>query len=188
MHGAKGKYKRAVPGRLTQSDNEKSKDDIMNHKVRVLFVCLGNICRSPTAEALFRHSVKERGLEDSFSIESCGLGTWNLGQPPHPDTQAILKANNIPFDGMRAKQLSTDTINSYDYILAMDQSNVEGLLKQGVDRDKVQFLTDYVESREGEDVPDPYYHGNFDEVFALIREGVNGLLDHILVETGLDTE
>lgn len=151
----------------------------MKRKARVLFVCLGNICRSPTAEAVFRSLVKAQGLADAVEIESCGMGTWNLGKPPHPDTQAVLKARGIPFDGMRAKNLSTDDINSYDYVIAMDRSNVEDLFKQGADPNKVQLLTAYVPGKEGQDVPDPYYYGDFDGVFDLIQEGVGRLLERI---------
>lgn len=155
----------------------------MSPTVSVLFVCLGNICRSPTAEAVFREKVKDEGLDELIDIESCGLGTWNLGNPPHPDTQAILKAKGIPFDGMRAKRLAAERINAYDYVIAMDHENVEGLQRLGIDNDKIQLLTEYVPGKEGEAVPDPYYFGNFEGVFDLIEAGVQGLLDHIKTNT-----
>lgn len=151
----------------------------MAKKISVLFVCLGNICRSPTAEAVFRVKVEAAGLQDRIDIESTALGSWNLGEPPHPETQAVLRQRNIPFDWIRAKRLSTEEIKGYDYIIAMDQSNVSELVRRGISRDRVQLLTDYIPGRQGEDVPDPYYYGNFTGVFDLIEEGVTGLLEHI---------
>lgn len=151
----------------------------MTDKVSVLFVCLGNICRSPTAEAVFRAKVREEGLEDVVEIASCGLGDWNLGNPPHPETQAVLKARGIPFEGMRAKLIDQSRAQGYDYIVAMDRENVRGLQRLGINEGKIHLLTDFIPGREGEDVPDPYYYGNFEGVFDLIEEGVVGLLDCI---------
>lgn len=160
----------------------------MQQPIRVLFVCLGNICRSPMAEALFRTCVQKAGLEEHIHIASTGLGTWNLGNPPHPDTQAILEEHDIPFDGMRSKVLETEKMNTYDYIIAMDQENVSELFRRGVARERVQFLTDYVPGKAGEDVPDPYYYGNFDGVFSLIQTGVQNVLEHIIQAHQLNAE
>lgn len=151
----------------------------MHHAVSVLFVCLGNVCRSPMAEAVLRAKVKAEGLEDVIRIESTALEDRNVGKPPHPDTQEVLRAHGIPFDGIASKMLSVDEINQYDYILAMDSMNVSTLLKMGAARDKVQLLTDYVKGKEGQDVPDPYFFGNFEGVYNVIEEGVTGLLQHI---------
>lgn len=151
----------------------------MDRKVRVLFVCLGNICRSPTAEAVFRAKVREANLGEVIDIASSGLGTWNLGEPPHPQSRAVMDARRISYDGMRAKVLTTKQMNAYDYIVAMDHSNIEELVRRGVDQTRLFLLTDFIPGREGEEVPDPYYYGNFEGVFDLIEEGVNGLLEHI---------
>lgn len=156
----------------------------MADKVRVLFVCLGNICRSPTAEAVMRAKVREEGLEDRFEIASSGLGTWNLGEPPHPKSRAILDAKGIPYDGMRAKVLRTQQMNQFDYIVAMDRENLAELRRRGVDMRKVYLLTDFIPGKEGEEVPDPYYYGNFEGVFDLIEQGVHGLLRTIKEQYG----
>lgn len=151
----------------------------MKDRVSVLFVCLGNICRSPTAEAVFRVKVAEAGLQDLIEIASCALGSWNIGQMPHPRTREVLDAHGIPYDGIRAKLIDVKKANAADYVVAMDRSNVDELLRLGVDRERVYLLTDFIPGREGEDVPDPYYYGNFEGVYELIEEGATGLLEHI---------
>lgn len=152
--------------------------------VRVLFVCLGNICRSPMAEAVFRARVKEKGWEDRFEIASCGTGKWHIGERPHPGTLEILDKHGIPHEGMRAQYLSGDEILSYDYIIAMDRSNVENLEKMDVPRERVQMLTDFVPGSEGIDVPDPYFDGRFDFVYDLVSTGTENLLRAIAEEKG----
>lgn len=151
----------------------------MRH-VRVLFVCLGNICRSPMAEAIFRARVAERGLAQRIEVASSGTGYWNLGQPPHRGTQKILKEKGISCDGMRAKVLSAEEILTYDYIVAMDASNVQTLIEMGVPKERIRRLTDYIPGKEGSDVPDPYYTGDFDETYELVDAGVDGLLAEII--------
>lgn len=168
------------------SRHYKCEDDCMQGKVSVLFVCLGNICRSPTAEAVFRAKVEEAGLSDRIEIASCGLGSWNLGQRPHPETRRVLDAHGISYDGIRAELIDPVRAKEFTYIVAMDHSNLEGLARLDIDEGRVHLLTDFIPGREGEEVPDPYYYGNFEGVYDLIEEGVLGLLDHIKDAHDLD--
>ena len=95
--------------------------------IHILFVCLGNICRSPMAEAIFREKVKKEGLADRIHVDSAGTGDWHIGKPPHQGTREILKANGISDEGLFARQIKTNDLNEYDYIIAMDTENVKNI-------------------------------------------------------------
>lgn len=151
-------------------------------KTSVLFVCLGNICRSPMAEAVFRAKVQEKNLADQIVVQSCGMGDWHIGAPPHEGTRSVLDEKGISYEGQKAKNLSTADILSYDYIVAMDNQNVADLVKVGVPKERIHLLSDFMPGQEGLEVPDPYYHNNFDEVFDIVSTGTQGLLDHILAQ------
>lgn len=155
--------------------------------VKVLFVCLGNICRSPMAEAIFRDLVKKEGLEENFVIDSAGTGNWHVGKPPHRGTQEILQKHAIDFSGIRARQISEEDLRTFDYIIAMDVENL-GNLRRLAGYNKVGFigrLLDFVLDSDLTDVPDPYYTGNFEEVYELIQKGCRHLLETIKKEKGL---
>jgi protein-tyrosine phosphatase len=155
--------------------------------VKVLFVCLGNICRSPMAEAIFRDLVKKEGLEDKIMIDSAGTGNWHIGKPPHEGTQQILRKNDIDFTGIRARQISEEDLQTFDYIIAMDVENV-GNLRRLAGYTKTGFigrLLDFVPDSDVADVPDPYYTGNFMEVYELIQKGCQHLLETIKKEKRL---
>lgn len=154
--------------------------------VGVLFVCLGNICRSPMAEAVFRSLVEKKGLASRFEISSCGTGDWNVGKPPHPGTRRILDELGISYEGMRAKVYDAPTILSYDYIVAMDRSNRADLQTMGVPGQRIHLLTDFIPGLEGSDVPDPYYDGRFRYVYELVDKGTQGLLKAIVQQRGWD--
>jgi protein-tyrosine phosphatase len=155
--------------------------------VRVCFVCLGNICRSPTAEAVMRHIVKQEGLEDRIAISSAGTGDWHVGEPRDQRSAAVGAARGIPLSG-RARQFTSASFDGCDYALAMDRSNRDallGLARSDADRAKVRLLRsfDRAAPRDAE-VPDPYYGGpsGFDEVFDLCEPACRGLVAHLREE------
>ncbi len=155
----------------------------MSKTIRVLFVCLGNICRSPMAEAVFRQMVKEAGLETRIDVASAGTGGWHVGERPHRGTRTVLSANQIDIGEKRAQQLSRTDLDAYDYIIAMDAENVSDI--QALFGLKVPRLLEFAPSGGPLDVPDPYYNGKFDTVYQLVTAGSQGLLEYIRQQEGL---
>jgi protein-tyrosine phosphatase len=149
--------------------------------IRVLFVCLGNICRSPMAEAVFKHMVDQAGLSDKIFADSAGTGGWHLGEGPHHGTRGILEKNQIAY-GHFARLLIAEDMNRFDYIIAMDRYNLRDI--QGVrgGRAKVGMLMDYASHSDEAVVPDPYYDGQFERVYELVTDACAGLLAHIRKE------
>src|SRR5690606_40491044 len=96
--------------------------------IRLLSVCAGNICRSPMADAVFQHMVREAGLTDHFRIDSAGTGSWHVGETAHSGTLTVLRKNNIPYNG-RARQIDYADLDNFDYILAMDRENLSNILR-----------------------------------------------------------
>jgi protein-tyrosine phosphatase len=149
------------------------------NKINVLFVCMGNICRSPMAEAVFRDLVKREGVADHFEIASAGTGEWHVGEPPHRGTRETLKRHGIEPDGLVAKHVSQAMLDRADYVVAMDYENVSDLRSWRIDRAKTTRLLDDAPDVDARDVPDPYYDGRFELVFQLVSIGSQGLLDRI---------
>jgi protein-tyrosine phosphatase len=147
---------------------------------RVLFVCLGNICRSPTAEGVMRHLLRERGLEDRVEVDSAGTGAWHIGEPPDSRSAAAARQRGIALEGA-ARQVRPADFAAYDLLVAMDRSNLRDLRAIAPDeeaRAKVRLLLDDA------DVPDPYYGGErgFDDVLDLVTEACERLVDEIAAQ------
>ncbi|MBN1311123.1 MAG: low molecular weight phosphotyrosine protein phosphatase [Anaerolineae bacterium] len=152
--------------------------------INVTFVCLGNICRSPMAEAVFKHMVKQAGLESQIRVSSCGTGSWHIGERAHPGTQRVLHDHGIPYEHT-ARRLSPTDLSTSNYLVAMDNENIEGLRRAGVTQAEVGLLLNYAPHLGIQEVPDPYYTHRFEEVFRLVEAGCAGLLAHIREKEGL---
>ena len=150
--------------------------------VDVAFVCLGNICRSTMAEAFIRQRLKERGISDVI-VHSRGTGRWNLGEPPHQGTQKILKQHHIPFDGIVSELFEPD--DDFDYIIAMDQSNVDNIKSINPNLKGQLFKLLEFSNMEETDVPDPYYTNNFEGVYDMVQSSCDNLIDFIVKDANL---
>lgn len=152
--------------------------------VNVLFVCLGNICRSPMAEGVFQKMVDEAGLSDQIKVDSAGTGSWHVGERAHRGTQRILRQHGIDYNG-RARQVSAADIQDDTYVVAMDESNMNDLRRKFGDHDRLYRLLDFASGTDEKNVPDPYYTNNFEYVYQLVEDGCRGLLATIRQEEGL---
>ena len=149
----------------------------MSMKPSVLFVCLGNICRSPLAEAALREEARRLGIE--VEIHSAGTGNWHVGKPPDPRAIAVAKRNGVDISAMRARLITPDDFHRFDHIVALDADNLANLKRMRPDDAKAQLslLLDHVEGREGQAVADPYYgdEAHFDETWADVTAGARAL-------------
>ncbi|MEB8127943.1 low molecular weight phosphotyrosine protein phosphatase [Staphylococcus succinus] len=151
--------------------------------ITVGFVCLGNICRSPMAEAIMRQRLLDKNITN-VQVASRGTGKWNLDQPPHEGTQDILNRHDIAFDGMISELFTSD--DDFDYIIAMDQSNVENIKQINPNiRGQLYKLLDFSDMEET-DVPDPYYTNNFEGVYKMVQSSCDNLIDFIVKDSNLE--
>jgi protein-tyrosine phosphatase len=152
--------------------------------MRILFVCMGNICRSPTAEGVMRRLLEEEGLADRVEIESAGTGGWHVGQPPDARATLAARRRGVTLDGA-ARQVRPCDFRDFDLVIAMDRSNLRELLALAPDEDaaeKVRLLREFDPASSGDlDVPDPFYGGDrgFETVLDLVEAACRGLLDEL---------
>jgi len=150
--------------------------------MRLLFVCLGNICRSPTAEGVMRALIAEAGLDGEIEVDSAGTGGWHVGDPPDPRAVAAARERGIELDGA-ARQVTPGDFFEFDLVIAMDRSNREDLLRMAPGPEaeaKVRLLREFGDGVE-DDVPDPYYGGadGFAEVVEIVERNCRALLDEV---------
>ena len=153
---------------------------------KILFICHGNICRSPMAEFIFKDLIKKKGIEDKFYVASCATSTeeiWGgVGNPVYPPARDELRKHGISCEGKRAVQLKKSDYGEYDYLIAMDSNNIRNMNRMlgGDPEGKVSKLMDYTD-RPG-DVADPWYSDRFDVAYRDIYDGCVGLLKHLIGE------
>lgn len=152
-------------------------------KVKVLFVCMGNICRSPTAEAVFRHYVEKAGLDDHIHTDSAGTHDYHIGDTPDARAQHAAKQRGYNMSNLRGRQVEAEDFFRFDYVLAMDNANLailEGLRPRDAQSHLGLFL-EFAEHHDEREVPDPYYGGvhGFERVLDMVEDASEGLLRHI---------
>lgn len=154
----------------------------MPEPVKVLFVCMGNICRSPTAHAVFQQRVRDAGLADRVTVDSCGTGGWHVGNPPDPRATAAGAKRGYDLSGLRARQLTAEDMDRFDYVLVMDRDNYQHAERLTTHaRTRPELFLAYAPQSPVQEVPDPYYGAGdgFEQVLDLIEAASDGLLADI---------
>ena len=149
---------------------------------KILFVCMGNICRSPTAEGSFRSIVSKQDLSDRFEIDSAGTHAYHIGNPPDSRSRETARKYGIDLSNQRARKVHESDFYYYDHIIAMDTDNIE-ILKSICPSDsqsQIKLLLDYLPDTGFQSVPDPYFEGKFDEVFEMVYEACTSFLDSLV--------
>lgn len=148
--------------------------------IKILFVCHGNICRSPMAEYIFKKLIEEQGLYDQFKVDSAATSREEIGNDIYPPAKACLKGHRIPFGKHSARQITKSDLETYDYIIAMEGYNIKNLVRLLGPSEKYSLLLDYTDLKG--DIADPWYSGEFETVFNQIEAGCEGLLSKIALE------
>ncbi len=152
---------------------------------KILFVCLGNICRSPVAEGIFNHKIKERDIEKLFVVDSAGTGSWHVGNLPDKRMRSKALSRGIELTS-RARQIEENDLYEFDHILVMDKDNLDAVKSLTKDQNnpinsKIKLILSYSKNSQLEEVPDPYYGGQtgFDKVIDLLDDAIDGLIDSL---------
>nr|WP_175800933.1 low molecular weight protein-tyrosine-phosphatase [Burkholderia anthina] len=157
------------------------------NRVAICFVCLGNICRSPTAEGVMRHQIGAAGLADRIAIDSAGTGDWHVGEPPDTRAQAAAHTRGYDLSALRARQVSAADFERFDLLLAMDEANLAELRRRCPPeyRDKVRLLMEFAPGTAETEVADPYFGGaqGFEQVLEQVERACAGLLDTLKART-----
>ncbi|MBX2859807.1 MAG: low molecular weight phosphotyrosine protein phosphatase [Vampirovibrio sp.] len=155
----------------------------MDTMVKVLFVCMGNICRSPSAHGVFLDLLAQHQLSNLVEVDSAGTHAYHVGEPPDPRSQVFAQKRGFDLSALRARRVDPEDYFIYDYILAMDQANMDILIREcpREHMEKVQLFLTYAPEVSETEVPDPYYGGErgFDHVLDLVEAASQGLLEHI---------
>lgn len=155
----------------------------MSQQIKVLFVCMGNICRSPTAEGVFKGLVEKAGLTDKISSDSAGTHDYHIGEPPDPRAQCAAQSRGYDLSSLCARQVSRRDFSEFDYVLAMDEANLRQLkrLCPPEHADKLKLFMEFAGDVATREVPDPYYGGSqgFERVIDLVEQASKGLLEHL---------
>ncbi|SDD80352.1 low molecular weight protein-tyrosine-phosphatase [Rhodospira trueperi] len=158
--------------------------------VAILFVCTGNICRSPTAEGVFRHKARAAGLDGSIHIDSAGTTAYHVGEPPDERAAQAARRRGYDLDGQRARRVAKGDFDRFDLLVAMDRSHFNALRRLAPDeaaRHRVVMMSDFASRRDGPgDVPDPYYGAGdgFERVLDMLEDATAGLLEHVRTNSG----
>jgi protein-tyrosine phosphatase len=156
--------------------------------MRILFVCMGNICRSPSAEGVFKHVLAKRAPQLQVDIDSAGTHDYHVGEAPDVRAVAAARRRGIDISSLRARRVATEDFERFDLILAMDEDNLRELQGrvQAAHRDRIRLMMEYAPAVGRRDVPDPYYGGEqgFEDVLDLLEEAADGLIDKLLDPRG----
>ena len=155
--------------------------------VKVLFVCMGNICRSPTAHGVFQQMVEEQGLSQSIRVDSAGTHSYHVGNPPDARSQATAKQRGVDLSTLRARRFVSEDFIEFDYVLGMDADNLADMraIRPDDARARLQLMLEYATQFTQREVPDPYYgNDGFELVFDMIDDASRGLLRHIREQHG----
>ena len=149
--------------------------------VRVLFVCLGNICRSPIAQGVFENVLRREGLEAEVSVDSAGTGTWHVGEPPDQRAQRSASSRGLDLSTQRARRIAPEDCETFDYVLTMDEENYRAVAALCRGSAVVRPFLDFAKDTPEREVPDPFYGGpeGFEHVLDLVEEASEGLIEDI---------